>query len=246
MMAGAFCGGTPEGNGPNFTVTKKDRLGVVESSGGKKGRSAEQIAESKRNYMTIVNRPADVSNMLPNDIKAKIKQLYARILKIEGEKYDLEKRKDRQEYDLKEMESRRQQEARNKAMKMGVSEDELQIGKHPPKVLVASKFDRQVDRRGYGDKRELYENPFVKPQPSIAHGSGRPPTEWGRRELEELENIRKNLEPPKYVEQVKAEGDEARPPVPVIPMQIPSGDFAEAPQQETAPPPAAPKKRVRI
>lgn len=50
--------------------------------------------------MTIVNRPVDISNLLPNDLKAKIKQLVARIVKLEGEKYDLEKRNERQDYDV--------------------------------------------------------------------------------------------------------------------------------------------------
>jgi hypothetical protein len=38
--------------------------------------------------MSIVNKPADISNLLPNDIKAKIKQLHDRILRLESEKYD--------------------------------------------------------------------------------------------------------------------------------------------------------------
>lgn len=67
--------------------------------------------------------------------------------------------------------------------------------------------------------------PAVKLPPSIARGSGRPPAEWGRREFEELENLRKNLEPFKYQELAPVEGDLAKPPVPVIALVLPTEDF---------------------
>jgi len=237
-MAGSFAGfagkgGEGAGNA-NFVLPEKGEGGEDKPTnlGGpvSKARvmSKEQQEEAKRNYMSIVNRPVDVANLLPNDIKAKIKQLHARILKLEGEKYDLEKRQGSQEYDLKELATRQQQSARNKALKKGIEPTEIENSKHPPKINVASKFDRQIDRRSYGDRYNIFEHPPEKPEPAIAHGSGRPPSEWGRKELEELETIRKNLEPPKYVEQVKAEGDAARPPVPVIPLQIPSESSAQA------------------
>ncbi|KAI1720100.1 troponin domain-containing protein [Ditylenchus destructor] len=255
VMAGAFvgqAGGAPAG-GRNFAVSKSGKSvadGEGDASGGsaasRKGRSAEEVAEAKRNYMSIVSRPVDVSNLLPNDLKAKIKQLHARIVKLVGEKYDLEKRQERQDYDIKELAQRQSQVARNKALARGIDPVEATNTIHPPKVNVASKFDRQTDRRSYGDRRTQFENPAVKPPPKIAHGSGRPPSEWGRTQNEEIENLRKNLEPPKYVEQVKVEG--ARAPVPVIPLQIPTDDENAPPAEvkKEAPPPAPAKgKKAR-
>jgi troponin T len=189
----------------------------------KKEKTAEQHAELKRNYLATLQK-ADISGLLPNDLKVKIKQLYQKILRLESEKYDLHQRHERQDYDLKELNERDSQRARNKALAAGVEVEQAAEGGHvrPPKVNVASKFDRQKDHRSYGDKREKFDKPYEKPEPKIAHGSGRPPPDWGKKTVDEIEALRKVMEPPKYVEIVKAEGDAAKPPVDVIPMQIPT------------------------
>lgn len=50
-------------------------------------------------------------------------------------------------------------------------------------------------------------------------------TEWRHTKnslMDEIEQIRKNLEAPKYVELAPVEGDAAKPPVDVIAMQVPT------------------------
>nr|CAD2137635.1 unnamed protein product [Meloidogyne enterolobii] len=166
MMAGSF-GGVVQAEGEggkNFVIPEKgagggQAPGLPGQASKPRGLSKEQQEEAKRNYMAIVNRPVDVSNMLPNDIKAKIKQLYSRI----------------------ELSERQKQAARQKALNTGVDPTEVENTNFPPKIRVASKFDRQTDRRDYVERRDLFEKPPPELIPTIAHGSGRPPSEWGRK-----------------------------------------------------------------
>jgi troponin T len=238
MIAGSLLGAVGAGGGANFTIEKgSGGIAGQEGEGGKKkrGPTAEQIAAAKKQYIDIISRKPDTSNILPNDLKIAIKRLHTRIDRIVGEMYDLQQRSGRQEYDLKELHDRELQAQRNKALKMGVDPSETGDLKHPPKVHVSSKFDRQTDRRSYVDRKDLFENPNKPPEPKIAHGTARPPTEWGRKKgtgvMDEIEQIRKNLEPPKYIEQAPIEG--AKPPVSAIPMQIPDDDY-EPPKKDAA------------
>jgi len=204
---------------------KFDKFGNIVKAKAEMGETKEQHEEHKRKALQAVLGEPNFSGLDINGLRQKIKDMHARITKLEAARYDLEKRKDRQEYDLKELNERQRQMHRNKALKKGLNPDEAASSRHPPKMPVASKYDRQIDRRSYGDRRYIFESDKTRKQKAIFHGSARPPNEWGRHESEELEQLRKNMEPPKYVEAVKIEG--ARPPMNPVPVQMPAEEAAE-------------------
>lgn len=221
MMQMQGAPGAAGGGGPNFVLPsqkqgdKFEKLGNIMQAKGEMGLTKEQLEEQKRKMLAEHVKPLSLEGMDVAAIRAKVKELHDRVCKLEAETYDLEKRRERQDYDLKEMNERQRLINRNKALRKGLDPD-AESSRFPPKIPVASKFERQVDRRSYGDRRDLFENPKAKPRPKLFHGSVKPPTEWGRRDNEELEFIRKNLEPFKYVEQAPIEG--AAPPMEPVPV----------------------------
>merc|ERR1711872_1144758 len=74
----------------------------------------------------------------------------------ETEKYDLEERQKRQDYDLKELKEKQKAQLRQKALKKGLDPEAL-TGKYPPKIRMYSKYERRTDTRTYEDRRKLYE-----------------------------------------------------------------------------------------
>lgn len=198
---------------------KFNKFGNIVKAKAEMGLTKEQHEEQKRRHLQEILKDSRTDNLDVQGLRSKLKEMHQRICKLEASRYDLEKRKERQDYDLKELNERQRQIARNRALKKGLDPDSATSSRHPPRVPVSSKYDRQIDRRSYGDRRELYETDKTEKEKPVFHGSARPPNTWGRRENEELEQIRKNLEPPKYVEAVKV--DNVRFPAPFIPSAVP-------------------------
>lgn len=72
-----------------------------------------------------------MSRNLLQAVRAKVKELHQRISRLEADKYDLECRHSRQEYDLKELNERQRQISRNKALKKGLDPNEAANSRHP-------------------------------------------------------------------------------------------------------------------
>ncbi|RCN47862.1 hypothetical protein ANCCAN_06056 [Ancylostoma caninum] len=164
--------------GRNFViptkVEKNDKFGNIVQAKQEMGMTKDQQEEAKKVFLVgIRNGIPEGSSIAPDELKAKIKELHQRICKLETDKYDLEKRHERQEYDLKELNERSRQVARNSnGNKVADSSDSN--SRFPPKVQILSKYDRQIDRRNFKERRSMYENknafpcfPGVPPPPTL-------------------------------------------------------------------------------
>lgn len=156
---------------PNFVITKRegDEMGgtsALGSSGfdkfanimyarGEMGKTKEQMEEDKKAILSFRIKPLEIEGLTVEQLREKAKQMWEKVVSLESEKYDLEERQKRQDYDLKELAERQRQINRSRALKKGLDPEALQ-GKHPPKIQVASKYERRTDRRTFTDKRELF------------------------------------------------------------------------------------------
>jgi len=155
---------------PNFVINKKegekdmgsalgtsslDKFANIMAAKGEMGKTKEQLDEDKQAILGFRVKPLEIEGLPVDDLRKKAKELWERIVSLESEKYDLEERQKRQDYDLKELAERQRQINRNKALKKGL-DPEAFSGKYPPKIQVASKYERRTDRRTFGDKKELF------------------------------------------------------------------------------------------
>jgi len=65
-----------------------------------RAKTKEQLEEEKKISLSIRIKPLDVDNMTVAQLKSKATELWDAIVKLETEKYDLEERQKRQDYDV--------------------------------------------------------------------------------------------------------------------------------------------------
>jgi len=146
----------PAGGGGKGGSKKSEGMGNVGDVRREMTKTKEQLEEEKKISLSIRIRPLELDGMDQEDLKAKAKELWDQIVKLETERYDLEERTRRQDYDLKELKERQRQQNKQKAIKLGLDPEAL-TGKYPPKIRMYSKYERRTDTRTYDDRRKLYE-----------------------------------------------------------------------------------------
>lgn len=124
-------------------------------------KTKEQLAEDKRIAMKYRLKPLNIADGLRTaELKRIVNDLWSNIIQLESDKYDLEEEQRRQEYHLKELMERQKQINKNKALKMGLDIEDLSSNV-PPKVRLASKYERKVDRRSFREKTSLFDGGYI-------------------------------------------------------------------------------------
>lgn len=114
---------------PNFVIAKKDaappsalmdKFSNVAFARSEMNKPKEQLAEEKEIALSFRVKPLEIEGLSVTELRKKAQQLWDMIVQLESDKYDLEERQKRQDYDLKELNERQRQINRNKALKKGL------------------------------------------------------------------------------------------------------------------------------
>jgi troponin T len=168
---------------PNFVISK--RSGSADGEGdeeeekveGKGRKSKERLEAEKRAILKQRIKALEIDGFDSGKLTEKAKELHAMIYRLEGEKYDLEKRFKAQQIDMMELAERARQA--NKVGKGGLKRlqpgpddnvDKIQerFAGAPAKIEMYSKYERQKDKRSYDERLTLYTGPqYVYPPERI-------------------------------------------------------------------------------
>lgn len=170
--------------GRNFKVSKKSesekadiKLDSVMSK-EELQKSKEQLEEEKQAILAQRIQPCVTEGLAADKLIEKAKELQEHIRRLEGDKYDLEQRYKRQQYDMIELAERSRQMNKGKGRGTGVQVDESfdrladKFTSAPPKILLCSKYERHTDHRSYGDRITHFEELAKEPPPPVLNRVG--------------------------------------------------------------------------
>ncbi|VDD82631.1 unnamed protein product [Mesocestoides corti] len=150
----------------NFVINKK--AGSVEQVEEVKHeevqKSKEQLEAERKAILEQRIQPLQIDGMKGEQLRAKAKELNDIILRLEGDKYDLEQRFTRQSYDMQELAERARQ--MNKGDKRGTkvqnTPDPLaaKISGLPPKISMYSEYERVKDHRSFNERQNVFSGPL--------------------------------------------------------------------------------------
>jgi troponin T len=177
----------------NFVISKRVAAdggedAEQEEGEGKARKSKEQLETEKRAILKQRLKPLEIDGADNAKLSEKAKELHTLLSRLEGEKYDLEKRFKIMQVEMNSLAERAR--AANKVGKEGTVKriDETMGGSNttsndkimeryagaPLKVEMFSKYERQKDKRTYDDRKVLYTGPQfgcpaerIKPQKQV-------------------------------------------------------------------------------
>lgn len=166
---------------PNFVISKRDAVpGVPEETAddaGAEKKSKEQVEAEKRAILAQRIQPLDISGFDAGKLTEKAKELNTLIYRLESDKYDLEKRFKEQQFDMMELADKARQMnqvGRGGLKRIQLTQDESdpiqeKFAGAPSKIVMFSQFERQMDKRKYTDRHDVFHGPtWVAPPDRIA------------------------------------------------------------------------------
>jgi len=159
----------------NFVISKKLDAASKgeefqsEDDPGKARKSKEQLDTEKKAILKQRLRPLEISGFDQGKLGEKAKELHALLARLEGERYDLEKRYKNMQAEMMSLAEKAR--AANKVGKEGgvkriitdndPSDEKImaRFAGAPSKVEMYSKYERQKDKRSYVDRKVVYTGP---------------------------------------------------------------------------------------
>jgi len=130
-------------------------------------KSREQQDAEKKAILAQRIVSLNVDGYDASKLSEKAKELHKLIVRLEGEKYDYERRYKGQQVDMMELAERARQAikvGKTGLKRMQVASDDVDMVQAkfsgaPAKIEMYSKYERQKDKRGYKDRKGLYSGP---------------------------------------------------------------------------------------